>query len=86
MPRLVRLYIHHVFIGFGLGLLFTGLLLWLNVANLWHLVSTSDLGLMAAGMLVFFNGLVFASVQFAYVIMTMPTDDGENHYYSARRV
>ncbi len=71
MPKLIRLYITQVFIGFGLSAIFVGLLLWANVANLAHLVSTSDMGWLAVLMLFMFNGLVFAGVQFAIMIMRM---------------
>lgn len=71
MPKLIRLYIKHVFIGFGLSAIFVGLLLWTNVANLAHLVTSSDIGWLAVLMLFVFNGLVFAGVQFAIVIMRM---------------
>ena len=75
MPTLVRLYIRNVFVGFGLSALFVGALLGLNVANLWHLISTSPQGWIAVLMLFFFNGVVFAGVQFAIVIMRMEQKD-----------
>ena len=71
MPELVRLYIKNIFIGFGLALTFVGLLLWFNVANLWHLISTSDIGYIAIALLVVFNTIVFAGVQFGIAIMRM---------------
>jgi hypothetical protein len=72
MPDLIRLYIRHVFIGFLLGAAFTALLLWLNVANLRHLVTATREGPLAVVMLVVFNAIVFSGVQFAYAVMTMP--------------
>ncbi|MBT55118.1 MAG: hypothetical protein CMF72_17175 [Mameliella sp.] len=75
MPKLIRLYILQVLTGFGLSALFVGALLWFNVANLWHLISTSDVAVVAVIMLVFFNGVVFAGVQFANSIMRMAEDD-----------
>ncbi|MCV2871329.1 hypothetical protein OEZ71_03375 [Defluviimonas sp. WL0050] len=75
MPALVRLYIRNVIIGFGLSTVFVTALLWLNVANLWHLISTSPQGWIALLMLFVFNGIIFAGVQFAIVIMRMGTDD-----------
>ena len=75
MPKLVRLYIFQVLIGFGLSAIFVGLLLYLNVANLWHLVSTTSGGMVAVVMLVIFNGIVFAGVQFSITIMHMAGDD-----------
>ena len=78
MPELVRLYIRNVFAGLGLSLVFVGLLLWFNVANLWHLISTSDVGYIAVALLIVFNTVVFSAVQFSIVIMRMadkPEDD-----------
>ncbi|KFE33635.1 hypothetical protein [Thioclava atlantica] len=75
MPELVRLYIKNVFIGFGIALAFVGLLLGLNVGNLWHLVSTSDVGFIAVLLLVVFNTIVFSGVQFAIAVMRMAEDD-----------
>lgn len=75
MPKLVSLYIKQVLVGFGLSATFVGLLLYTNVGNLWHLVSTSDIGWVAVVMLFMFNGIVFAGVQFAIVIMRMEHDD-----------
>lgn len=75
MPALVRLYIRNVIAGFALSAVFVGALLWLNVANLWHLISTSPQGWIAAAMLFVFNGIVFAGVQFAIAIMRMERKD-----------
>ncbi|MAM61021.1 hypothetical protein [Maritimibacter sp. UBA3975] len=75
MPKLISLYIRHVLIGFGLAAVFVALLLWTNVGNLWHLVSTSDVGVMAVIMLFMGNGIVFSGVQFAITVMRMGDDD-----------
>jgi hypothetical protein len=77
MPDLVRLYIRHVAIGYGLAAAFTGLLLWLDVAGLWHLVSHTREGPLAAVLLVIFNGIVFSGVQFGIAVMRME-DAGED--------
>ncbi len=78
MPALVRLYIRNVIAGFALSAVFVASLLWLNVANLWHLISTSPQGWIAVAMLFVFNGIVFAGVQFAIAIMRMEQkDDGD---------
>lgn len=77
MPELVRLYIRNVIMGFGLSAVFVGALLYSNIANLWHLISTSPVGWIAVVMLLFFNGVVFAGVQFAISIMRMEADDSE---------
>lgn len=75
MPALVRLYIRNVILGFGLSAIFVGALLWLDIAGLWHLISTSPQGWIAALMLFVFNGIVFAGVQFAIAIMRMGSDE-----------
>lgn len=75
MPKLVRLYIHNVAIGFGLALGFVTLLVWLDVANLRHLILETELGWLAFGMMVLANGVVFAGVQFAIAVMAMAEKD-----------
>jgi hypothetical protein len=75
MPKLVRLYMVNVAIGFGLSAVFVGLLLWLDVARLWHLVTATQGGWIAVLMLFVFNGLVFSGVQFAIVVMRMAAPD-----------
>lgn len=77
MPALVRLYIRNVIVGFLLSAAFVAALLWLNVGNLWHLISTSPAGWIAGGMLFMFNGIVFAGVQFAIAVMRME-DKGQS--------
>lgn len=77
MPKLVRMYIRHVLIGYALSAAFTGLLLWLNVANLWHLVTHTAEGPLAAFLLVMFNGIVFSGVQFGIAVMRMADDGGQ---------
>ncbi|MFK7754853.1 MAG: hypothetical protein AB8B51_20200 [Sedimentitalea sp.] len=78
MPKLIKLYILNVAIGFAIAALFVGVLLWFNVMNLWHLVSTSDVGILAVFLLWFMNGIVFAGVQFAWAVMALaePRDTG----------
>ncbi|MEP2717607.1 hypothetical protein [Pseudophaeobacter sp.] len=77
MPKLVKLYIKNVIIGFGISAGFVAMLLWFNVMNLWGLVSQSGDGLLAVFLLWFMNGIVFAGVQFAWVIMAIAQkDDG----------
>ena len=78
MPPLVRLYIRQCVIGFALSAVFVGMLFAFDVANLWSLVSNSDVGWIAALMLFFGNGIVFAGVQFGITVMRMgeKEDDG----------
>lgn len=78
MPELVRLYIRNVALGLLLSLVFVAALLWLNVGNLWHLVSATREGPIAVVMLVMFNAVVFSGVQFGIAVMRMaePEDRG----------
>lgn len=76
MPRLVRLYIVQCLIGFGLSAVFTALLMYFNVAGLRALMMSTQGGFMALFLLFFFNGLVFAGVQFAISIMRMAEPEG----------
>ncbi len=83
MPELVRFYIRHSLIGFAIAAAFVAGLLWFNVANLWHLVSTSDVGVLAVVLLVVFHGIVFSGVQFGMSIMRLGEDDrdpGPGHH------
>ncbi|WP_435231351.1 hypothetical protein ACMAZE_06330 [Pseudopelagicola sp. nBUS_20] len=75
MPRIARLYIIQVIIGFGLSTVFVGLLLYLNVGKLWYLVSHTSGGLFALSMLWFLNGVVFAGVQFGISVMQLADDN-----------
>lgn len=78
MPELIRLYIRHIAIGFGLSALFVAGLFYFNIGNLWHLVSTSAQGWIAGFMLWFANGIVFAGVQFAVAVISMGEDDDDD--------
>jgi hypothetical protein len=77
MPELVRLYIRNVAFGLVLSLVFVGALLWFDIAHIGHLVLTSPIGWIAGAMLVLFNAVVFAGVQFGIAVMRMaePEDD-----------
>ncbi|WP_460274912.1 hypothetical protein [Celeribacter sp. ULVN23_4] len=79
MPKLVKLYITQVLIGFAIAAAFVGALLYFNVANLWHLVTHTEAGIIAVIVLWFANGIVFSGVQFAISIMRMAgkDDDGQ---------
>lgn len=74
-PDLIRLYIRECLMGVALGIVFSMALLILNVANLAHLVTAVDGGWLAFAMLCFFNGIVFAGVQFAITLSRMASRD-----------
>jgi dolichyl-phosphate-mannose--protein O-mannosyl transferase len=78
MPKLVKLYITQVLIGFAIAAGFVGMLLYFNVANLWHLVTHNDAGIIAVIVLWFANGIVFSGVQFAITIMRMADSEEDD--------
>lgn len=71
MPELIRLYIRNIFFGFLLAVVFTVALVGLDVVGLRHLTLETSGGWLALGLLVVFNTIVFAGVQFAIAIMRM---------------
>lgn len=74
MPHLVKLYIRNAALGFVAAAVFVGLIMGLNVGNLWYLVTHVTGGWIAVLMLWLFNGIVFAGVQFA---LALPKGHGE---------
>lgn len=75
MPQLIRLYVVNVAIGFALSAVFVALLLALDVAGLRRLVLGTQGGWLGGLMLWFFNGVVFAGVQFAIAVMRLGEDE-----------
>lgn len=77
MPKLVQMYIRHTIIGFIIAAAFVVVLLWFNVANLWHLVTHAPGGYLALFLLWMFNGIVFSGVQFGIAIMGLAEEEDE---------
>jgi hypothetical protein len=75
MPKLIRLYIVNVAIGFSVALAFVSGLVWFDVAHLRQLITGSDQGVLAFALLVMFHGVVFGGVQFAIAVMRLAEDD-----------
>ena len=75
MPKLVRMYIKNVLIGFAISAAFVALLIGFDVGGLRHLLTSSGAGYLAVAMLWFANGIVFAGVQFAIAVMAMREKD-----------
>lgn len=78
MPDLIRLYIRQCVIGFAASAVFVAMLFYFNIANLWHLVTHTSEGWLAALLLFIFNGIVFSGVQFGIAIMRMSDDDDDD--------
>ena len=71
MPKLIQLYIRHSLIGFGIAAVFVALLLWFDISGLRGLISQDKAALLAVFILWFFNGALFAAVQFGYAVMSL---------------
>jgi hypothetical protein len=78
MPKIFKFYFLHCAIGFAVSAIFVGALLYFNIANLWHLISTSDIGMMALFVFWVLNGIVFAGVQTAVAVMLMAEKDDDD--------
>ena len=76
MPKLVRMYIKNVLIGFAIAAAFVALLIGFDIGGLRHLLTSSSAGYLALVMLWFANGIVFAGVQFAIAVMAMREKPG----------
>lgn len=77
MPKLIRLYIVNVAIGFAISALFLALVLAVDLVGLRHLVLDTPSGWIAGVMFFIFNGIVFAGVQFGIAVMSMAEDDSK---------
>jgi hypothetical protein len=75
MPKLIRLYIVNVLIGFAISAVFLGVVLVADLAGLRHLVLETPSGWIAGFIFFFFNGIVFAGVQFGIAVMRLAEDD-----------
>lgn len=69
MPKLVRLYLVSVAVGFALAAAFVAALVALDVAGLGRLVTGSGAGWLAGAVMVVLNGIVFSGVQFGIAVM-----------------
>lgn len=78
MPKLIKLYIVNVLIGFAISALLLILVLALDLVGLRHLILQTPSGWIAGLMFFLSNGIVFAGVQFAIAVMSLaePQDKG----------
>lgn len=74
MPKLVIFMLRHVAIGFAVAILAVSALLVLDPGGIGSLLLGSTWGLLAAGLLAFFLGLTFASVQMGMAIMSLKAE------------
>lgn len=89
MPKMVRVYIRSVLIGVVLSCCFVAALLALDVAHLRHLILNSNVGWLAMIMMIVFNTILFAGVQFAIAVMGQaenpPSSGGRKRPYLVPR-
>jgi uncharacterized membrane protein len=79
MPDHIKFILKHAVIGLGLGVAFVALLLAFDVAGLWHLVTHTSEGPIAAIVLTVLCGITFGSAQIGYKIMSMGEEtDSDN--------
>jgi len=78
MPDHIKFILRHALYGFFIALGFVGLLLYFNVANLWHLVSHTSEGPSAVLMLIVFCTITFGSVQIGYQIMMLGEENDDD--------
>ncbi|MEM6303301.1 MAG: hypothetical protein AAF744_01180 [Pseudomonadota bacterium] len=74
---MIRFFLTQAVIGFIVATVFVAVLLFLNVANLWHLISGSDVGLIALVVFWALNALVFAGAQMAVAVMLMADEEDD---------
>jgi hypothetical protein len=79
MPKLVRLYVTSVGIGFLLSAAFAALLVGFDIGGLQALVLGSSSGWIAGAMLVVSNGILFSGVQFGIRVMMLAERDDTPH-------
>lgn len=77
MPEHIKMIIRHGFIGLGISVAFTAMILAFNVGNLWHLVTHTAEGPVAVLMLIVFGTITFGSAQIGYKIMSMGEDEDD---------
>lgn len=75
MPPHIRFLLRHAAFGAAIAAVFVALLLWSNVGNLWHLVSTMPEGPLAVFLLWAFCTITFGSAQIGIRIMMMGDRD-----------
>ncbi|MBF9045197.1 hypothetical protein HKCCE4037_17775 [Rhodobacterales bacterium HKCCE4037] len=75
MPKHVRFLLIHASIGSLIAAAFVAMLLWGNVANLWHLVTHTSEGILAVFLLWAFCTITFGSAQMGIRIMLLAEDE-----------
>lgn len=77
MPDHIKFILRHAFYGFLIACTFTGMVLYFNIANIWHLVTHTTEGPIALAVFVILCTITFGSVQIGMQIMTMGEEDDD---------
>ncbi|ABD56326.1 hypothetical protein [Jannaschia sp. CCS1] len=77
MPEHIKMILRHAIYGGVIAVAFVGALLWMNVGNLWHLVTHTAEGPLALIVLTVLCWITFGSVQIGIRIMMMASDDDQ---------
>ncbi|MEJ6393996.1 hypothetical protein V8J82_12055 [Gymnodinialimonas sp. 2305UL16-5] len=77
MPNHIKFLLRHAAFGAVLAAAFVAMLLYANVANLWHLVTHTQEGVLATALLWVFCTITFGSAQMGIRIMMLADDDAD---------
>jgi hypothetical protein len=77
MPSHIKFLLRHAAFGSVIAAAFVGLVLWSNVANLWHLVTHTPEGPFAVAIFWVLCTITFGSVQMGIRIMMLADRDDE---------
>jgi len=77
MPSHIKFLLTHAAIGAFAGICFSALVIYLDVAGLWHLVTQTQDGPLAAAIMTVLFVITFGSVQMGRAVMALgePRDD-----------
>lgn len=76
MPDYIKFLLRHAAIGCAAAVTFAGILFWLNVGNLRHLVLNTAEGPLAFGVMTVLFAITFGSVQMGIAVMALAREDG----------
>lgn len=75
LPRMVRFLLFHCMMGVGLGALFAGMLMFINIGGLMDLIAMSEQPALPIAMLIVGCALTFGSAAMAAAVMSLDQDE-----------
>lgn len=79
MPNHIKFLLGHAAIGAVAGVCFSALVIYCDIAGLWHLVTETKDGPLAAAIMTVFFVITFASVQMGRAVMSLGESDDDDH-------